>query len=275
MSMVINTNIGAMNAVRIMDQTSREAATAAERLTSGQRINGASDDAAGLAIATKMDSQIRGTEMAINHANDGVSLVQTLDGASEEVVEMLQRMRELAVQSTSGTYTDNDRAQMDTEFTALSAEITRIGQTTEFNDTNVLGSGAATTNIQVDWQDTTATGQIAVTTFDFETLGATASAMSIGTAASAGGVITKMDSAIKGLGDQRAEWGATQNRLEHTINNLQNVNENMTAAKSRIMDADFAAESANLAKTQVLQQAGMSMLAKANQAPQQVMQLLQ
>ena len=274
MSMVINTNIGAMNAVRIMDQTSREAATAAERLTSGQRINGASDDAAGLAIATKMDSQIRGTEMAINHANDGVSLVQTLDGASEEVVEMLQRMRELAVQSTSGTYTDNDRAHMDTEFTALAAEITRIGQTTEFNDTNILGSGAGTTDIQVDWQDTT-NGKISITTFDFESLGATASAFSLGTAGSAGGTLVKIDSAIKGLGDQRAEWGATQNRLEHTINNLQNVNENMTAAKSRIVDADFAAESANLAKTQVLQQAGMSMLAKANQAPQQVMQLLQ
>jgi len=274
MSMVINTNIGAMNAVRIMDQTSREAATAAERLTSGQRINGASDDAAGLAIATKMDSQIRGTEMAINHANDGISLVQTMDGASEEVVEMLQRMRELAVQSTSGTYTDNDRAQMDTEYDALAAEISRIGKTTEFNDTKILNSGA-TTNIQVDWQDTT-NGQIGIKSYDFDTLGTgSVATVGIATAGAAGSAIGILDSKIKEVGDQRAEWGATQNRLEHTVNNLQNVNENMTAAKSRIMDADFAAESANLAKTQVLQQAGMSMLAKANQAPQQVMQLLQ
>lgn len=272
MAMVINTNIGAINATRLMDQTSRDAATAAERLTSGMRINGASDDAAGMAIATKMESQIRGTDMAVRHANDGISLVQTMDGATEEAVSMMQRMRELAVQSTSGTYTNNDRAQMDKEYEALSLEIKRIGQTTEFNDVKILNSGAAT-NIQVDWQDTS-NGQIAINKYDLQTLGGSVDTKGISTVAAAASSIAILDKKISAVGSQRAEWGAASNRLEHTINNLQNVNENMVAAQSRIKDADFAVESANLAKTQVLQQAGMSMLAKANQAPQNVIQLL-
>jgi flagellin len=271
--MVINTNMGALNAVRLMDQTSRDMATSMERLTTGQRINSSADDAAGLAIVTNMDTQIRGTEMAIRHANDGISMLQTVDGASEEVVSMLQRMRELSVQSLSGTYTDENRAQMDTEFQSLSDEIDRIANTTKFNETALMNTTDGVV-IHVGWENG-ASDTITVSTIDMTASGLSIGSDAIDTSTGAATALTNLDAALSTMNTTRAKFGAIQNRLEHTVSNLQNMNENMSAAKSRILDTDFAAESAALAKSQVLQQAGMSMLAKANQSVQQVTQLLQ
>jgi flagellin len=276
--MVINTNMGALNAVRLMDQTSRDMATSMERLTTGQRINSSADDAAGLAIVTNMDTQIRGTEMAIRHANDGISVMQTLDGATEEVVSMMQRMRELAVQSMNGTYTDANRSQMDAEFGQLQNEIDRIAVTTKFNEQSLMdgtGGTSGVITIQVGWEGGT-NNQITVSTKNFKvaSLNTNASA-TVATISAASAALANIDKDLSAMNLQRSKMGAIQNRLEHTVSNLQNMNENMSAAKSRILDTDFAAESAALAKSQVLQQAGMSMLAKANQSVQQVTQLLQ
>ncbi|QCU90465.1 flagellin [Thiomicrorhabdus sediminis] len=303
MAMVINTNMGSLNAVRTLDLTSRELSTSMERLTSGLRINSAADDAAGLAITTSMTSQIRGTDQAIKNVSDGISLVQTMDGASEEVVNALQRMRELAVQSLNGTYGDANRAQMDSEFSQLEEEINRIAHTTKFNQINLMGnvsvsgplvSGTPTpVDVHVGWQAGSA-NKITVSTASFRiaasgasgilgrytnitgsVVSASFSANTLTTQAGASVAIQHIDGALSLVGNQRAAWGALQNRLESTMSNLQNMNENMNGARSAILDADFAKESAELARTQVLQQAGMSMLAQANQSTQNVMQLLQ
>lgn len=401
MAMVINTNMGALNANRILDQTGRESSVASERLTSGLRINSAADDAAGLAIATKMQSQIGGTDMAIRNANDGISLAQTIDGATEEVVNMLQRMRELGIQSMTDTYSDENRSQMDAEYQQLKAEIDRVSATTKFNDQNIMDTDG-TFNIQAGWE-TTGKDQIGVNTMNmatsaigdqFEwdavtmaaptgfdatgdqlalninaTIGTTtgltvdygesvngvevrtnqqaneamafkinndatliaegtfaevdsagvltlknstgdlaatdlannSSDFSNGTVAGAIGAIAldadsfvasgidttditskenaklsvdSIDTALTNINEYRANVGASQNRIEYTISNLSNVSENMSAAKSSILDADYAKESAALARTQVLQQAGMSMLSQANQNSQNVLSLL-
>jgi len=316
MAMVINTNMGSLNAVRLLDQTSGDQKVTMERLTSGLRINRSADDAAGLAVAEGMNSQIRGTDMAIRNANDGISLVQTLDGAAEEVVSMLQRMRELSVQSLNGTYSDTNRGQMNEEIQQLMTEIDRVAVTTKFNEVqamqNVAASGsvlsAAMTPLDVHagWE-TGADNKIAISLGNFNTgisgsggganmfgyythystqaagLGQVAisvresafSAGTISTQAGASLMIMKTDGALSNINTLRSKWGALQNRLESTVSNLSNVNENMNAARSQIIDADFAKESANLARTQVLQQAGMSMLSQANQQSQNVMQLLQ
>jgi flagellin len=273
MAMVINTNMQAINATRMLDQTSRQMSTSAERLTTGLRINSAADDAAGLAIATRMSSQINGTDQAVRNANDGISLVQTMDGAAEAVSDILQRMRELAVQSSNGTYTNADRELMDTEYEELAAEVTRIGKTTSFNGTVLFSSGTGA-DIIADWKDTT-NGKVTITFANLQSVGTALTAATVSTAAGAGTAITTIDTQISALNTKRAGWGAVQNRLEYTVANLQNVSENMTAARSQIQDADFAAETANLARTQVLQQAGMAMMSKANQNAQMVTQLLQ
>ncbi|MEA1988238.1 MAG: flagellin [Pseudomonadota bacterium] len=272
MAMVINTNMGSLNAVRLLDVSSRDQATAMERLTSGLRINSAADDAAGLAVSESMTVQIRGTEMATRNANDGISLIQTIDGAIEEVSSMLQRMRELTVQSLTETYTDANRDQMQLEFAELDAEIVRVGETTKFNGISLLEGTNATIAIHVGWEDG-ANDHIDVTTADVT--GLASSGGSVATAALAATALGNLDTDITAINDARSTWGATQNRLESTVSNLQNVTENMKAARSQILDTDFATESANLARTQVLQQAGMSMLSQANQSSQNVMQLLQ
>ncbi|MBO1924517.1 flagellin [Thiomicrorhabdus sp. 6S3-12] len=274
MAMVINTNMASLNAVRILDTTAKDQSTSMERLTSGLRINKAADDAANLAVTTKMTTQIRGTDQAIRNANDGISLSQTMDGAMEEVVNMMQRMRELGVQALNGTYSDENRFQMDTEYQQLSAEITRVGLTTAFNDKKLMNGSNATFSVHVGWQVGT-DNQIKISTYNLSALGADLALLNLSTAANASQAIGSIDGKLGSINEFRAKWGAVQNRLESTVSNLANVNENMNAARSRTLDADFAAESANLARTQVLQQAGMSMLSQANQQSQNVLQLLQ
>ena len=272
MSLGINTNMGSLNAIRLLDSSSQNQAIAMERLTTGQRINSAADDAAGLAVAEKMTSQIRGYEMATRNANDGISLIQTMDGAIEEVSNMLQRQRELSVQALSGTYTNDNRAQMDKEFSELTSEIARIAETTKFNGIPLLEGTNASIDIHVGWEDS-ANDTISVATID--ATGLTSGGTGIATAADAATELAAIDADLKTLSDSRATWGGTQNRLDSTVSNLQNITENLQSARSQILDADFAKESAELAKYQVLQQAGMSMLSQANQSAQNVMKLLQ
>jgi len=315
MSMVINTNMGAENANRILAQTGKEQSTIMERLTTGKQINSSADNAAGLAITTGMTSQITGTDQAIRNANDGVSMIQTLDGASEEVVNMLQRMRELSVQSLNGAFTADNRNQMNTEYKQLMTEIDRVAVTTKFNEVqvmqNVNASGVALSaaqnnvNIHVGWE-TGSDNKIAISLGNFNTglsgsggggnmfgtfthfssrvaggaqvaisvRASSFSATNISTRSGASVAVMKIDGALSNISDLRSKWGALQNRMESTVSNLSNVNENIMAAKSQIESADFAKESANLARTQVLQQAGMSMLSQANQQSQNVMTLL-
>jgi len=305
--------MGSENAIRLLDKTSRSQSTSMERLTSGQRINHAKDDASGLAVVTGMTAQIRGTDMAVRNANDGIGMIQTMDGASEEVVNMLQRQRELAIQSLNGTYNDTNRVQMDTEFKQLTKEIDRVAATTKFNQVDVmaqlgtngsfLSTAASTQNIQIGWQVAGNTGsrnKMGISMANFWT-GASAagttgaifgqvtfqstngvksvrlsaySRAGISTQAKASLTVMRIDSALSNIGTFRAKWGAFQNRLEYTVANLQNVNENIKSARSRIQDTDYARESANLSRTQVLQQAGMSMLSQSNQMSQNVMSLL-
>lgn len=272
MAMVINTNVSSLNATRQLDGSSREQAVSMERLTSGLRINSAADDAAGLAVATKMTSQIMGTDQAVRNANDGISMAQTIDGAAEEMSNMMQRQRELAVQSLNGTYTAANRTAMDAEFNALSAELTRVSSTTKFNGVAVMNT-AVSTNLQVGWEDG-ANDSINITTIGGTAIATTVTALGVDTSATAAAAITGLDAQISVLSTARSGVGAVQNRLEHTVANLQNVSENTSAARSGIQDADFAKESANLARTQVLQQAGMSMLSQANGNSQNVLALL-
>jgi len=273
MAMVINTNIASINATRQLDVSSREQSSAMERLTSGLRINSAADDAAGLAVATKMTSQIRGTDMAIRNVNDGISLAQTIDGAAEEMVGMMQRQRELAVQSLNGTYNVANRAAMDAEFNALTEELARIATTTKFNGVQVM-SAATGIEIHSGWEDNAA-DSIVVTAIGGAAIATAVGALGVDSSANAALALAGLDGQISVINTARSGVGAVQNRLEHTVSNLQNINENMTASRSLIEDANFAEESAKLARTQVLQQAGMSMLSQANQQAQNVMQLLQ
>ena len=271
MSMVINTNMGSENAVRLLDRTSKEMSTSMERLTSGLRINRTADDTAGKAVANTMTAQIRGTDMAMRNANDGISLVQTVDGAVEETVNMLFRVRELAIQSANETYTSVQRDQMNLEVSQLRTEIDRISDTTKFNGINLMNS-ANVISIHAGWETAVDnTMKISLKNMAASALGVIGT---IRTAASALGVASQVDAALASIATTRAGFGALQNRMEYTISNLQNVNENITAARSQIQDADFAKESANLARTQVLQQAGMSMLSQANQSTQNVLSLL-
>ncbi len=273
MAMVINTNVGSLNATRQLDISSRDLAVSMERLTSGLRINSAADDAAGLAVTTSMTTQIMGTDMAIRNANDGISLAQTIDGASEEMTNMMQRQRELAVQSLNGTYSAANRTAMDAEFNALSAELSRIASTTKFNGVPVMNT-AAQIEIHAGWEDTAA-DSITVTAIAGDAIATAVTALGVDTSANAAAAITGLNTQLSTLSTARSGVGAVQNRLEYTVANLQNVSENISASRSAIQDTDFAKESANLARTQVLQQAGMSMLSQANQASQNVMQLLQ
>ncbi len=272
MAMVINTNIGSLNATRQLDSSNRDLSVSMERLTSGLRINSAADDAAGLAVATNMTTQIMGTDMAVRNANDGISMAQTIDGAAEEMTNMMQRQRELAIQSLNDTYSSANRIAMNAEFDALSAELTRIASTTKFNGIAIMNT-AVSTNLQVGWEDNVA-DSINLTTIAGSAIATAVTAVGVDTSANAAGAITVLNTQLSTLSSARSGVGAVQNRLEYTVSNLQNVSENTSAARSGIQDADFAKESADLAKNQVLQQAGMSMLSQANQASQNVLSLL-
>ena len=279
MTISVNTNLFSLNAQRKLSQSQSSLSTSMQRLSSGLRINSAADDAAGLAISQRMSAQVRGMNVAIRNANDGISLAQTADGALSSVGDSLQRMRELAVQSRNSTNSDSDKESLDLEFKQLSSEIGRVLGGTTFNGKAILGSDAGTltfqvganvtTNDSIDIATTDLTADAKITTVTGASIGSAANATAIAT------VITNIDAAIDDINSQRATFGASQNRFNSVVSNLQTSVENQSAASSRITDADFAAETANMSRAQILQQAGTAMVAQANQLPQSVLRLLQ
>jgi flagellin len=274
MAQVINTNIASLNAQRNLNSSQASLATSIQRLSSGLRVNSAKDDAAGLAIASRMDSQTRGMNIAIRNANDGISLAQTAEGSLGKITDMLQRMRELAVQAANDTNGPTDRTSLNAEFSQLNAEITRTFDATKFNGTAILGT-AASLNFQIGANNITADKlAIATTNLSTGTGMAAVGSGAITSLALAQSAIDNIDTALTEINGARATFGAMQNRFESVIANLQVASENTAAARSRIMDADFATETAALTRSQILQQAGTAMLAQANQVPQQVLSLL-
>ena len=282
MPQVINTNMMSLNSQRALDISQNSMQTSLERLSSGLRINRAKDDAAGLAISERLTAQIRGLEQANRNGLDGISLMQTAEGYLDEVGNMLQRMRELAVQSANGTVSTADKKSLNDEYIELRNEIDRIFDSAEFNGVNLLGTTASLT-LQIGFK-AGASYRITVSTYNMGSrtyagggisfiVAATASRQISG-ASKALFVLSKLDAAIDNITAKRADFGAKQNRIEATLRSNANVIENQSAARSRIRDADFARETANLTRTQILQQAGTAMLAQANQLPQNVLQLL-
>ena len=330
MSIVVNTNIGSLNAQRSLAESSRDLATAMERLSSGKKINSASDDAAGFAIAERMTAQVRGLNMATKNANDGLSMLATIENATNDVTDMLQRVRELAVQASNDTNSTSDRQYLQKEVDSLLNEINRVASQTVYNNKTVLdgqhsgqlqvgtdagqtvsfaiksidtdtleltgthtGSAAARVETSATGAFTAGSGGAAATVVDLKTTtadndftaagGASATpattgdgaiGLSVLTAEDAEAALTKISKALEQVAGNRAEYGAMANRLEYTVSNLMNVAEFTTQARSRIEDADFAAESARLSKAQVLQQTGTAMLAQANAASQLAIQLI-
>ena len=276
MAQTINTNLVSLNAQRNLSTSQTSLATAMQRLSSGLRVNSAKDDAAGLAIAERMGAQVRGMNVAIRNANDGVSLAQTAEGAIGKIGDALQRMRELAVQSANGTNNSGDRDNLQTEFSQLRAEITRLVSGTSFNGQNILDGSNPTFTFQVGANNLT-TDQIDVDLADLTTtVGTPTAALDISGADNSGALaaMDALDDALDSVTTARANYGAVQNRFETVVGNLMVTSENLTAARARIMDADFAVETSNLSRTQILQQAGTAMVAQANQQPNAVMALL-
>ena len=280
MALTINTNVQSLNAQRNLAKSQSSLANSMQRLSSGLRINSAKDDAAGLAISDRMSSQIRGMNQAVRNANDGISFAQTAEGALGEMGNILQRMRELAVQSANGSNATADRTAIDSEFGQLRDELDRIGQTTEFNGMKLLTGDFATTGAKFQVGANAGTDsqiEVKISKVTTSTLGATGnklSSLSVTTATGASTAISSLDDALKTVNDTRGELGAKQNRLESTIANLNNVSENLSAARSRIRDADIATETSEMTKMNILQQAGVSILAQANQTPQLALSLL-
>ncbi|MFV0372335.1 MAG: flagellin [Azonexus sp.] len=267
MASVINTNVASLNAQRNLNVSQNSLNTALQRLSSGLRINSAKDDAAGLAIAEKMNSQTRGMTVAMRNANDGISAAQTAEAGLATVSGHLQRMREIAVQSASGQFDSSNRGALDKEYQQLASEITRALDATNFNGTKLLDGNFSTT-FQVG-ATTTSESQISVS------IGSVSlTAGDISTSTTALTAMANLDTAINAVGNSRADLGAVQNRFEGVLNQLSAAKENTEAARSRIMDTDYAVETANLAKQQILQQAGTAMLAQANALPQNVLSLL-
>lgn len=276
MPAIINTNIASLNAQRNTAMSQASLLISTQRLSSGLRVNSAKDDAAGLAIAERMNAQARGMAVAIRNANDGISLSQTAEGALSKVGDALQRMRELAVQARNGTNTDADKASLDKEFQQLNAEIGRVLAGTTFNGKAVVGGNAGDQVFQIG-ANTTPNDIITVTTQDFTanpSIVAVAADNLNGDATTLATVIDNIDAALDAVNGERATYGAVQNRFEAVISNLMVAYENQVAARSRIMDADFAVETANLSRANILQQAGNSMIAQANALPQGVLALL-
>ena len=281
MPQTINTNVASLNAQRNLNGSQMSLAVSMQRLSSGLRINSAKDDAAGLAIAERMNAQVRGMNVAIRNANDGISLAQTAEGALSKVGDALQRMRELAVQARNSTNSSSDKDSLNKEFRELQLEISRVLGGTTFNGKHILGADATSLDFQIG-ANTTTDDLITVTTVDMTTAtdvtAVTASTAAIGASADATAVATVIDNidlALDSVNDTRATFGATQSRFDAIISNLQQSVENQAAARSRIMDADFASETAAMSRAQILQQAGTAMVAQANQLPAQVMRLLQ
>ena len=286
MPQTINTNLVSLNAQRNLSVSQSSLATSMQRLSSGLRVNSAKDDAAGLAIAERMTSQVRGMNVAVRNANDAISLAQTAEGSLGKVGDLFQRMRELAVQSSNGTNSASDRISLNEEFVQLAQEATRTLAGTQFNGQNIL----ATTNnstFQIGANNTSNIDRITIAAFDWagntDITGTLGTSVITGTdrptvqitdATTAQAALTSIDSALNAVNSQRANYGAAQNRFENVVATLMVANENQSAARSRIMDADYATETANLSRASILQQAGNAMVAQANQLPQQVLSLL-
>ncbi len=280
MPSIINTNLLSLNAQRNTSVSQMSLTTSMQRLSSGLRINSAKDDAAGLAIAERMNAQVRGMNVAVRNANDGISLSQTAEGALGKVSDALQRMRELAVQARNASNSSSDKDSLNKEYQQLASEITRVIGGTTFNGQTIIGSNAGAKAFQIG-ANTTSNDTITVTTSNMNSdasitavTGASSKIDSSQNAAAIKTVIDNIDGAIDKVNSERAMYGATQSRFDSVISNLQVSVENQTAARSRIMDTDFAAETANLSRAQILQQAGNAMIAQANQLPQQVLSLL-
>jgi flagellin len=272
MSLFVNTNVSSLNAQRQLFTTSNNLSTAFERLSSGFRINSAADDAAGLQISDRLTSQIQGLDQAQRNANDGISLAQTAEGALQESTNALQRIRTLAIQAQNGINNTADRVALNQEVTALKEELSRIGTDTEFGGLTILSGSfsasflvGANEDQKIDIEISNANG------FGASGLLVTGDVLSAGAAS---GLLAQVDSAISTIGSTRAELGAIQNRFQSTIRNLSNISENVSAARARIRDTDFAAETAELSRNQILQQATTTVLSQANQRPQAALSLL-
>ena len=290
---VVNTNIGASLAQAALVKNQRALDTAMEQLSTGSKINSAADDAAGLAISTRMTSQINGLNMAVKNANDAINMVNTAEGALIEMTTMLQRMRELALQAANGTTDTNDRSYLDSEYKALYAEIDRIADNTEWNGRTILDNSAdGNASGFVEFQVGMDTGQVITVDFgnftnvsgsgtfaSFVSAGATAGTISATTTSQAqlkaSAAIGSIDTALDAISNQRATLGGVANRLTHSVDNLTNIRTNAEATRSTIIDTDYAASTTELAKAQIIAQAGTAMLAQANQLPQTVLALLQ
>ena len=275
MAMTINTNVLSIDAQRNAAANSNSLATSLQRLSSGLRVNSAKDDAAGLAIANKMDAQARGMNVAVRNSNDGISLVQTAESGMAVIGDMMQRMRELAVQATNGTNTSGDLSAINQEYSQLWSEIQRTMSSVQFNSTSLLNATAA-----FDFQIGANSGQtVSIAASDISItagVGGMSGASALNTTATSANAsaIDAIDTAISAINSSRATLGAIQNRFNYTVSFLQSASENQQAARGRIMDADFAQETSNLSRAQILQQAGTAMVAQANQLPQGVLALL-
>ena len=274
----INTNISALGAQNAMKVNARNMSTTMEQLSTGRRINSASDDAAGLAIGQNMTAQVRGLDQAVRNLNDGVNMLQTAEGALTETTNMLQRMRELAVQSASGTYSTTQRSYLAVEFNALGSQIDKVASETTWNGYTVLtGTTGGTTAGTFSFQSGQTSGQtidVAIASMALSGMAMTAAAVGVSTAASASAAIASIDSAINTVNSQRATIGASVNRMTYAADNITNISANVSASRSTIMDTDYATASTNLSKAQIIQQASTAMLAQANQQPQTVLALL-
>ena len=281
---VINTNVASLYAQAAITTNARQMTNTMQQLSTGKRVNGAADDAAGIAISAKLTSQIKGLGQAIRNANDAISMIQTAEGATDAITNMLQRMRELTIQSGNASYSNDDRTAMANEFNALASEIDRVAETTKWNGFPVLNGTAGSSGkfmFDVD-SGSGSLGRIDITISSFKrgsgngiTVGSGSQVItSTMTAFSAQGLITDIDASIKFVNEQRANMGATINRLQYTLDNLTNIETNTEASRSRIEDTDYSSATAQLAKNNIIQQAATAMLAQANQQPQTVLQLL-
>ena len=277
MALAIATNNAALNAAASASSVNRDMETSMARLSTGKRINSASDDAAGVAISSRLSAEIRGTDQAIRNSLDGQALIDTAEGAHKEIENILQRMREVAVQASNDTNNGQDRANLQAEMDAMSTEIDRIAGTTTWAGAQLMDATTSTFSFQVG----SATGTKNQISVDIKTMNAAGLDVEVtdvdltGTASARYTALDNVDAAIKSVNDQRSELGAVSNRLNHTVNNLTNISSNLSAAKGGIEDADFALETTNLAKNQILQQASTAMLAQANASKQNVLSLLQ
>ena len=274
MALVVNTNIQALTALHKLNRTNSKLGGVFERISSGMRINRAADDAAGFGMGEKFDAEYRGLKQALRNANDGISMIQTTEGATNEVANLVKRIRELAVQAASDTLGSEERGYANTEFAQLSAEIDRIANATTFNGV-VLTSSAAETSVQVGTQNTS-NDRISFSSLDIttSTLGISTGDISLNSQASAQDALDALDTALVSLNTNRANLGSSQNRIEAAIRNLENYTENIASTMSRIMDADFAFETAQMAKFQILQQSGVAVLGQANAINQAALRLL-